>query len=290
MPFTPFIRLHLEFIVQPGAKLPDFAGPAWSAVLRRGLKRYVSPDLAQAEVGVLPVPGLFDSHKSTLSLGLVFPVVLARHILELLWDFNELGGDGYLRPGDNIRLRTVRCAASGLTAGEFLARGRAWHPDVIQPVNPETLRPDIETLLGLPALTLHLVTPLRLTRPPGAKDPKHRYCDTDYFTSWNGRRPLSRLAGRVRYLDPEYALTGEDEEGPVVAECDLTWRDIPYGRGFAKTIGGVTGTIQLQGCIPPALALPLALGRYTGAGKNGSFGLGFYEVEANGQQSLPVIR
>lgn len=278
MPFTPFIRLHLEFIVQPGANLPDFAGPAWSAVLRRGLKRYLAPDLAQAEVGVLPVPGPLDHRTMTLPLGLVFPVVLARHILELLWDFNDLGGDGYLRPGDNVRLRSVRCANSGLTAAEFPDRGRAWHPDVIQPVTPEILGPDIETLHSLPALTLRLLTPLRLTRPPGAKDPSHRYCDTDYFTSWAGRRPLARLAGRVRYLDPDYPLPAEDEEGPVVSDCDLAWRDIPYGRGVAKTIGGVTGNLRLQGRIPPALALPLALGRYTGAGKNGSFGLGFYEV------------
>jgi hypothetical protein len=278
MYFTPFIHLDLTFAINVSSNLPAFMGPAWSAVLRRGLKRYVSPDLAQAEVGVLVVPGLLDQKTMTLPLGLVFPVILARHMLELLWDINELGGDGYLRPGDNIHLQIVRCANNSLTVAEFMGKDRAWHLDLIRPVTPEDLQPHIKTLLDLPSLTLRFVTPLRLTRPPGAKDPNHRYCDADYFTSWEGRRPLSRLAGRVRYLDPEYALPGENEEGPVVAECDLAWRDITYGRGFAKTIGGVTGTLRLQGRIPPSLALPLALGQHTGAGKNGSFGLGFYKI------------
>ncbi|WP_028575716.1 hypothetical protein [Desulfonatronovibrio hydrogenovorans] len=277
--FIPFFNLKLTFRLDGRVILPVFTGPAWSAVIRRGLKRYLPPDFSQANAGVMPVPFSPGPGPNTIHLGLILPEVLARPVLEMLWDFNSLGGSGYLRPGINIHLVQAQCQVSSAVILEHSKHDILWQPELARPVTPEVLEPRIAELQHWKGLNLKLITPLRTPRPAGAKEDGHRYCDPDYFHDPTNDLCLGHLAGKVRYLDLEQELLQVIESGPVLSGSELNWTDIPYGRGIPKTLGGVTGKLTFTGRLSRRQALALALGEHTGLGKNGSFGLGFYRLQ-----------
>ncbi len=279
--FIPFYTLKLTFLLQGRVRLPEFTGPAWSAVIRRGLKRYLPPDFSQANAGVMPVPFNPGPDPETIHLGLVFPEVLARPVLEMLWDFNSLGGSGYFRPGLNIHLVQTQCRISSEIILNYQGSELIWQPELACPVVPEVLSSQAAALEQARSFDVKFLTPLRTPRPPGAKADRHRYCDPDYFQDPANNLCLGHLTGKVRYLEPEQASIQVFETGPVLSKSDLSWTDIPYGRGIPKTLGGIKGTVSFQGRLSPRQAKALALGGHTGMGKNGSFGLGFFKISIN---------
>jgi hypothetical protein len=283
MPFIPCLRLQLGCMALTTITgLPVYHGALWSALLRNLLRRYFPARTSLADTGILPVcrwnPQIIQAGH-TLYLELLTPVSCLHPVLEMLWDFNYRHTRGYFRPGVTLRLQTVHCAVSGTLIVSFDSNSPpVLHSDNLVPLTPESLALPAATLLQQSAFTLVFDTPLRLRRPPGKKTPGHQFCDTKYFRDITNTDAIAHLASGVRWLEPVNDGRLHGDTAATIDRSTLTWMDIPYGRGFPKTLGGVTGHITVQGITNREMARRLVWGQFTGAGKNGAFGLGFYHI------------
>lgn len=142
------------------------------------------------------------------------------------------------------------------------------------------------TLAGQDELTLQLVTPLRLERPPSLKVAGAGYLNQDCFPAdhfldrlWNrcffaerGRYPTARERDRLRPPLPR-----SEQAEPQ----GLFWLDMPVEGDPRKerpyTLGGVLGRVALA-AIDEAWLPYLALGELLHVGSNVHFGFGRYLV------------
>ncbi len=275
------LRLGLTFEArQPIRNLPPFQGALWTALLRNLLRPYLPPDLSLAASGIMPVcrqnpPALQAGDR--LAVELVAPAAWLPPLMLMLWDFNQQRTRGRLRPGDGLYLTAIHCAVSGTLIGTFDGGAPILHSEDVQALMPNRLTDDVRTLLAQPALTLIFETPLRLTRPAGTKSPGHHYCDADFFFGSLGPRGLAHLAANVRHLSGD-APENDAACATSVRGGHLDWLDMGYSRNPPITLGGVMGHLQFEGISDPSLALRLVWGQFTGSGKNGAFGLGFYRI------------
>jgi Uncharacterized conserved protein (DUF2276). len=60
---------------------------------------------------------------------------------------------------------------------------------------------------------------------------------------------------------------------------NLHWHDMAYNQTRRIRLGGLVGSITLApATLSVEQALALVMGQYTGAGKNGRFGFGLYQI------------
>jgi hypothetical protein len=141
-----------------------------------------------------------------------------------------------------------------------------------------------ERIAGDGALTLQLLSPLRLQRPAGLEVRGAAYLNADCFPPAHF---LDRLGARVRRLG---AAAGIDLAAtappPVPADLaadprELLWIDLPVpgapGKRRPYTLGGVLGRVRLHGL--PADWLPwLVLARHLHVGASTGFAFGRFRI------------
>lgn len=247
--------------------LPHFHGPQWSAMFRFILKPLLSEqqDMAGANIWVHPVEMgtvRYDKNEA-VHLGITAAVEQQKLLAEALRNMDASHcKDGHFLPGKTIALQSVHCRLCG----------GSWFDDCGCALSWDKVKDEVDTLCSLDSFTISLMSPLRLTRPEGHKNMGHRYCDNDFFNSSNN--PLSHFVDKIREID--HPTVGG--QGLHVNRAELLWLDIPYGEVIKKTLGGVTGRVYVSGKPDKETAERLVIGQYTGAGKNASFGLGFYLI------------
>jgi hypothetical protein len=146
------------------------------------------------------------------------------------------------------------------------------------PLSEESLLPEIEALTQIsPPWRLILETPLRLTRPataPGFLE----YAGIDFF-AWP--KALAHLISRIRLSSPDSVEDLDLAIRPnklAIMSVSVKWSDLAYSRERKMRLGGLTGSILIDGVPDRADARRLVWGQYLGVGKNARFGFGFYRI------------
>lgn len=158
-------------------------------------------------------------------------------------------------------------------------------------------RPDLEMELASvkerESLTLHVLSPLRVERPPALKEKGAGFLNGDCFPLEHFTERLVKrlfLLAHGRYPEAQECsqllLALQTQSKPAVSEQHLLWLDIPLdgargkgeGRPKGYTLGGVVGKITFTG-VPDNWLPFLLLGQYVHAGENTHYGLGRYLIE-----------
>ncbi|MGN0914984.1 MAG: CRISPR system precrRNA processing endoribonuclease RAMP protein Cas6 [Succinivibrio sp.] len=145
----------------------------------------------------------------------------------------------------------------------------------------ENLKKEAEFLLNLDSFTLELISPLRLSLPPGVRTKNATefeiLCKPDFF--YRFEYALLHILNSLKRLGELEVSTEEIENLPKVIECDTQWCDIRYSKIRKIPLGGIIGNIKYEGKFSSYdLALRFVAGQYTGLGRNQRFGLGFYKI------------
>ena len=267
---SPIHLLELRFrVLKPINRLPHYHGPHWSAFVRTLLRAGLpAGETLTDAVWVQPVEVGITSFEpgEPLHLGLTCPAAVIPALTVALSRWDSLSAAGHFQPA-TLAFEGLFCRISN---------------DKFNPAAPccfeeSLVQAEIATLENLDSFTLQLTSPMRLTRPEGCKEERHRYCDSDFFFSDHAtatHNPLQAILGRLRLSDDSITST----ENITMSGGAVAWLDAPYGSGSAKTIGGLVGALRFTGTPTPELARKLVLGQYFGAGKNAAFGFGFYNI------------
>jgi len=128
------------------------------------------------------------------------------------------------------------------------------------------------------ALTLQLLSPLRLERPEPLKVRGAAYLNDDCFPASHF---LDRLAARLRRLaGPDLARPPAVGDATATPQ-GLTWIDLPVpgvpGKGRSYTLGGVLGRVGLA-AVPEDWLPWIVLGRHLHVGASTGFSFGRYRI------------
>ena len=267
------ILLDLHFQVTALIRsFPFWHGARWNALLRIAA-RMADTEADEAYVGIVPErKGTEHWHADDIvRLRLmIHPKHLAATgmLLRSLTENNT--GEGEFRLG-----RTLAFLHAGIPGDHvpisFVNYDRLLLDTALSPGSlcPAAVKDEAEALGRLDKWSIHILSPLRLTRPAGDKH-HSRYADTAFFC--NDQTALSCFLSRIRFPLMDSHRADELE----ISHCDLQWHDLAYNRDRQIKLGGVTGSIVVKGRPDSATALTLAGGQYTGVGKNARFGLGMY--------------
>jgi hypothetical protein len=267
---TSLTLLELRFrVLKPINRLPHYHGPHWSALFRTLLRASLPAGERLADtVWVQPVETGVMSFEpgESLYLGVTCPASVMPEFISVLARWDSLSASGHFQP-ITLKLEETFCRVSG----------QRFDPDLICYFQESAVTDEISKLQTLDSFTLQLASPMRLTRPEGCKEERHRYCDGDFFfgeSSAAAPHPLQAILGRLRLADAEIIET----DGITINGGAVAWLDASYGSRSSKTIGGLVGVLRFTGTPSPALARMLVFGQYLGAGKNAAFGFGFYTI------------
>jgi hypothetical protein len=283
MNLSPIHLFELRFrVLKPINRLPHYHGPHWSALFRTLLRAGLPAGEKLVEaVWVQPVETGIMSFEpgEPLHLGLTCPAVVLPALTSALAKWDSLSAAGHFQPA-TLAFEGAFCRVSG----------RLFDPTTPCCFDESIINGEISALEKLDAFTLQLTSPMRLTRPEGCKQERHRYCDSDFFFEGYSNaapHPLQAILGRLRLAESPIAET----DGISMNGGTVTWLDVPYGSSSSKTLGGLVGALCFNGTPSPALARLLVLGQYLGAGKNAAFGFGFYSIpELDDARSIAPLR
>lgn len=292
------LELHFQ-TTAPINHLPHFHGAHWSALVRHMLRPYLPNQMSLSKAGIFVIPPetgvVHYPAEDPVHLGLTLPQSRGHAVSVALAGFNRMNAiEGHFQPQRTIRLTGFGCRVCGetLELANFDGKPESLL-DFCHPLTEAHIETEMSCLQSLDRFSVVFYTPLRLKRPKGSKQPGHAYCDEGFFLtpSNDAVNPIYHLIHAIRLPDCVTRPAGAVREPPLhvhplvgepqglpVPESALTWVDIPYGRGPAKTLGGVLGKIHVSGRLDVSDARMLVLGQVVGAGKNASFGLGFYTV------------
>lgn len=263
---TPCV-LALDFTALRDIRsLPPFHGARWAAVMRHAC-RTAGVDIETCLWGICPVrqgtrPIL---RGETVSLRLLLAPDTADAWAALVRALRTgTDGEGEFQPGRTLRLARASCA---LTGGPMTT-----DDELPPPLNAGLVDEQVRSLMRTFAWRLVFEAPLRLPRPEGTRYAGRRFCDPTFFA----REPnaLAHLLAKIRLLP----LWRPQELPFRIRHSSLQWSDMRYNRERCVTLGGVIGWLDMEGRPDKASALRLALGQYTGAGKNPRFGLGYFRL------------
>ncbi len=268
IPRLVLLELHFRALLDIN-KLPHYHGAQWSALFRNVLRNFLPVGLDMSAAGIFIQPFeagvLRYKQNDPIHLGVVFPFEQHTLMERLLAGFNDQKvEDGHFQPGKTIKLESIYCRVSD----------KIWQPDRKVFLTEKILTPEIEKLTALDEFHLHFYTPLRDKRPEGFKEEGHTFCDEDFFLMEDSYLPARHLFSKIRCAD----LPDFDNIDLQVKETGLTWLDMTYGSKKLKTIGGVAGRVKFKGKLTQETARVVVAGQYTGVGKNGAFGFGFYNI------------
>lgn len=266
---TGLYVIELDFeVLRPIRSLPPFHGARWSALMR-----YATHEAGVDMEGTLL--GLRPWHHGTCPMSegevLGLRVLLASDSLKS-WPglINVLHysrcGEGEFHLGRSLRLYRARCGLTGQIVEDDLG--------ALTPLNTAHVFPQARALSQADTWSMRFGAPLRLSRPGGGKEAGHRYCDQHYFESDPGAS--ARLIEKIRHVETGTLIT---KPVPRIVKSNLKWQDMRYNAQRGIALGGATGELVMNGAPDEATALRLALGQYTGIGKNARFGLGYYTLQ-----------
>jgi CRISPR-associated endonuclease Cas1 len=284
-----FLELHFQTLA-PINHLPHFHGAHWSALMRHILRPFLPNQVSLSQAGIMVIPpetGVVQySAGDPIHVGLTFQQTRTQAVSLALSGFNQLDYiDGHFQPRRTVRLTAVTCRVSGET--RELSNSPVDLEDNLlqhcQPLPVTRLLAEAELLKTLDRFSVVFYTPLRLKRPKGAKNPGHAYCDEAFFlnSDTDTPNPFCHLIHAIRQPDcipPPDVFPLATDHNSAITEGALTWVDVPYGREPVKTLGGIMGKIRISGRRNAFDAWQLVLGQYVGAGKNASFGLGYFTI------------
>jgi hypothetical protein len=311
---TPALPVGLHRVTFSAAEpiqLPAWTGSAWRGAFGHALRRTVCVTRAARCEGCLllrscPYPFLFDT-PAIAGSGAPNPYVLVP---------TTPGADPTVRPGDPVRLGVAligaramgmlayvvhaleRAGVHGLTARRSVLRlervqgwtGREW-VDLYEAGGRLAAPVPVQGHPPAPAgpVTIRLLTPLRVRDQGRLLSPER--LDFHQFFRAVGRRilALARTHGAAVQEQAYPALVRAAARVPA-PEARLRWRDWTRysARQRAKMrIGGIVGTLELQGADLAPFWPWLWLGQWVHAGRSTTMGLGMYRIEAEGLPSPP---
>lgn len=265
--------------------LPPFHGARWNAWIRFGCERahVRAEDLVRA---IFP----FRSGQEHLKKGEILALRLAIDaagldlLPRLVVGMRNTGAEGKFCPQN---LEFV-CLVDPIRR-KPLADG-APVEKVLSVVRRDDFATEIALCQKCTRLRLDFLSPLRLTLPAGQKNvhmsARERLCDAEWFASFQDA--LGHLLGKVRFLPSQAPASGAH-----IVESSLRWQEVRYNAERCVAVGGILGTLRIEGELDEDSAARLVLGQYFGAGKSGRFGLGFWrirELEAVRTLALPDVQ
>jgi group II intron reverse transcriptase/maturase/CRISPR-associated endonuclease Cas1 len=151
--------------------------------------------------------------------------------------------------------------------------------EAAEPLPAPDLEAEAAALAGAPSITVQLLSPLRLERPPALKVRGAAYLNGDCFPVDHF---LDRLAARVRRLGGPAEPPPMPADGVSAKPGDLTWIDMPVpgapGKRRSYTLGGVLGRVRLEE-LPDDWLPWLVLARHLHVGASTGFAFGRFRVE-----------
>ncbi|KJR40057.1 CRISPR-associated protein Cas1 [Candidatus Magnetoovum chiemensis] len=296
------LELKLKCL-EPINKLPHFHGPHWSALFRHALKPYLTHSLSDARIWIHPLETGVSSYEKdeSIHLCLTFPRRVNDAVSNMLRDFNKITvPGGHFQPAVTISLEEIYCRIQR----KPLNPNKPLTPNQCAYLNNNAIENEINALSEKETLTIWFYTPLRLPRPQGLKQQGHHYCDASFFAAkqFDPNLPVRHILNSVRgsdtlplteesaannTSDANYMRNNLSCDNLTITDSALHWIDTSYGEHRKKTIGGIVGKIIIKGKPSIETSKILALGQYTGVGKNPAFGYGFYTIpELNNVRSI----
>ncbi len=291
--------LEVHFTVTENLEMSWYHGPAWNALFRHLVRKFIDPVQSLASLGLCIHPvetGCLAYQKGdSVHIYLSFPFALLEPVCDLLRGFNTVREHtGKLGPY-SLRFKNARCLVSGK-----LFREKDF---CVCPLNREMIVRQVKRLVELEDFSLLLSAPLRLKSPTDwKKHSGHTFLDFDFFQVEKNPHAVLYLlqeaaaicSVELNLADFSFLSNGENLESsanicenseflslkytfPVVSRNLLSWQDISYGTN-QKTFGGLTGQLFLHGRLDSVSAFFLVAAGYLGLGKNRSFGFGFFRI------------
>ena len=262
--------LYCQFtVLRPIRSLPMWHGARWTALFRNAANAAgVNPE--EAFAGLLPL------HNGTAPLTVGASLGLRLVVSPATWAatqamFRVLAA-GFAAPGEFVAGHTITLASvshsPAVPAAPFA--GLEAPPP---PITPEAIASQHPLVPGAQshALRIHLLGPMRLTMPAGAKG-EDRYVPPEFLE--RGPEAAQCFLSRLRLPTQWPALPAAPEL--CITQATTHWEDVGYNANRRMRLGGLVGAFTLCGISCPALHAAIMAGQYLGAGKNGRFGFGFY--------------
>ncbi len=315
----PVARYRFDFRVERPIRLPDYAGSMLRGAFGHALRHIACMTRAPACAGctlssVCAYPALFAPPPPATHSLQRFTQIPAPYIIEPpAWGSRVLATDDTLsfhqvlvgRALDELPLIILawrRALARGVGAGDGMGEltgvvhcAEDGEGEVHQPPGGST-RPHRQTIdLGQPegtqprAATLIFTTPLRLQDNGRALPPARLQARTLLIALARRANLLAEFHAAGVLVSDFRALA--DACAALTEEKRLVWRD--WTRYSARqqqkmALGGVVGTWRLEGDLRPFAAL-LKLGQWLHVGKEASFGLGGYTLQATCREDISAI-
>ena len=274
------IVVELEFeILQDIYSLPPFYGARFSALMRHACHR-ANINIEDFILGLRPWrQGLRPLLKGDLlGLRLLIAPNQKKSWEELCKVLHfEICGSGSFYLGKTLRLSHAYCSFTGKTISS-LNSVNVFFPEALlfssfsenPTLFPNCMLPRLYALSRASQCILHFDAPLRMTwKMQGGKK---LFASKDSFDS--DPEILEKLVKKIRYID----YVSNFNESWNIVENTLEWHDMRYSEDRKIALGGLVGSLTIQGKVSLSLAERLILGEYTGIGKNARFGLGYYSL------------
>ncbi len=210
---------------------------------------------------------------SRIDFNLILIGKAADYLPYFIYTFDELGKNGIGKGRGKYRLIEVKTDRSGPIYHESTKTIKKAEIDLID--IPDDFRPAD----GLTAITLHLLTPLRI------KYNRDLVVNPEFHILI---RNLVRRIGLLYYFHcgnqkPSWDFRAiiKHAEGVKIKTSSLRWLDwerYSSRQDSRMKLGGLIGKITYEGDLEPFLPI-LKAGEILHAGKNTSFGLGKYDIE-----------
>ncbi|MEI7701157.1 MAG: CRISPR-associated endonuclease Cas1 [Planctomycetia bacterium] len=290
---TPFFRFRFTLKATRDIHLPPYHGAVLYALIcaahRPRATQHALPqsfpaalmtDVPEECRSIIERGSLVAFGGTLLAADAAEPTALVQLLSQQL---QQLGQQGKPRPrglGGNFEF----CGSADLVGGlEFPA-------NPLQSVPASHLDREVQQLVNVEQLTLHLQSPVRIERPRKLHRGIQTCFDADYFDlHMLIRMLLKRMSSIGIDLRPDQTTPVIDNKTVQLLDADLHWLDLTYGGKTEKTLGGIVGSIRLQ-TSDPVVRAALVWGQYARLGKNTSFGFGRYRIAELGPEPFACDR
>lgn len=263
-------------VKRPVLSLPSWHGGRWSAWFREACKPlpFKFDELALA---IYPErfgqKGLKPAEK--IAVRMLLPRAPSNNLSEFAAQLLNTYSEGEFSAA-SLRLDQIR----DFRSGAILWKDGKETGNLPSLFSERLLTDEISALQSLSRFSLVFKGPLRLAAPSGQKDKSSeilKYCQPDRLIK--EARLIYHLVRHVRFLDEaDMSLDAPENLAADLAASKLRWHDMRYNSMRQMALGGICGKLVLNGKASRSLARLLVLGQYLGAGKNGRFGFGFWQI------------
>ncbi|MDR2443352.1 MAG: hypothetical protein LBE31_07520 [Deltaproteobacteria bacterium] len=285
------LLMDLEFrVLKPIKSLPPWPGARWNALFRLVAKSQ-SIDPEEAFEALIPEGWCQSPWRAddSIMVRLVADSQKKRtteSFLEALKESHQIG-EGEFVLGRSLELVSMsipylgdeeESSDSTASSQDDPSQENPYQEDPWPPLDENLFRSEIEALENIDSpWRLVLTSPLRIVRPANAPG-FSEYSGEEYF-GWP--KAMEHMITRIRLPETKSEASPSPNGNPLnIMSTQTTWRDLAYSRERQMRLGGLTGTILIDGWPDSNQARRLVWGQYLGMGKNARFGFGFYRIPA----------